>query len=102
MNERVICSAPSTVSGRQGLVRILSSRPAELEYALRSDDALTEKQIRQIMEYYLTARRVRTPDISSAAKPSGRGTPVPVVVQVLERRDAGSGRQPDRPRPGGG
>ena len=79
-----------------------SSRPAEVEYALRSDDALTEKPVRQIMEYYLTARRARTPNLSSAAKHSGRRTPVPIVVQVLERRDTGFGRQADRPRRGAG
>ena len=71
-----------------------TSRPAQVEYALRSDESLTESQVRQIMDYYWTVRRVRP--APPAAKPSGPKAPVPIVVQVQPA--AGSGRHPDRVR----
>ena len=70
------------------------SRPAQVEYALRSDDSLTEAGVRQIMDYYLIVRRVRP--APPAAKPSGPKVPVPIVVQVPKDPAAGSGRHPGR------
>lgn len=43
-----------------GLVSAGTSNPtARVEYALRADEALTEPQVRQIMEYYLAVRMRR-------------------------------------------
>jgi hypothetical protein len=43
-----------------GLVASTTSHPtARVEYALRSDDLLTEPQVRQVMEYYLALRMRR-------------------------------------------
>ena len=56
------------------------SRPADVEYALRSDESLTEAKVRQIMDYYLIVRRVRP--VPPAARPSGPKVRVPIVVQV--------------------
>jgi transcriptional regulator with XRE-family HTH domain len=49
---------------------------ARVEYALRADDALSEPQVRQIMEYYLAVRMRRlgrsyAPDASSVVRPFG-------------------------------
>ncbi|MDP8904161.1 MAG: helix-turn-helix domain-containing protein [Chloroflexota bacterium] len=43
-----------------GLVASTASHPtARVEYALRSDDLLSEPQVRQVMEYYLALRMRR-------------------------------------------
>lgn len=43
-----------------GIVTGGSSNPAaRVEYALRSDEALTETEVRQVMDYYLTIRMRR-------------------------------------------
>ena len=49
---------------------------ARVEYALRADDALTEPQFRQIMEYYLAVRMRRlgqsyAPEASPVVRPFG-------------------------------
>jgi transcriptional regulator with XRE-family HTH domain len=50
-----------------GLVATTTSHPtARVEYALRSDDLLTEPQVRQVMEYYLALRMRR---LAGAARP---------------------------------
>ena len=58
-----------------------SSRAAGVEYALRSDELLSEAQVREIMHVYLAARRhVRR--VAAAPQASTRRAPVPIVVQV--------------------
>ena len=43
-----------------GLLGAATQNPtARIEYALRADDALTEPQVRQVMEYYLAVRMRR-------------------------------------------
>ncbi|NJD28521.1 MAG: helix-turn-helix transcriptional regulator [Chloroflexi bacterium] len=49
---------------------------ARVEYALRADDALTEPQVRQIMEYYLAVRmrrmgRTFSPEGTTVVRPFG-------------------------------
>lgn len=52
-----------------GLVATTTSHPtARVEYALRSDDLLTEPQVRQVMEYYLALRMRRLAN-AGAARP---------------------------------
>jgi transcriptional regulator with XRE-family HTH domain len=70
------------------------SRPAEVEYALRADESLTDAQIRQIMDYYLVMRRGRP--AAPAAKTSGSRAPVPIVVEMPKEGPTGSGRHPGR------
>ena len=59
-----------------------SSRLAAVEHALRSDESLTEAEVRRIMDYYLMTRRVRPAAAPPRAKPSGPKVSVPIVVQV--------------------
>ena len=73
-----------------GLVSSGSTNPtARVEYALRADEALSEPQVRQIMEYYLAVRMRRF----------GRAMQ-PVLARLLlaRARRAGGGR--DRQRSG--
>ena len=77
-----------------------TSGSAQVEYALRSDESLTEVDVREIMELYLAARRTGTGPGRSAPKPSGRRTPVPIVVQIPDRVAKRSQRQPDGSRRG--
>jgi transcriptional regulator with XRE-family HTH domain len=63
-----------------GLVSSAAPNPtARVEYALRSDDMLTEPQVRQIMEYYLAVRMRRfgrafqSGDVASRANGTGMG-----------------------------
>src|SRR3954471_7208235 len=54
-----------------GLVQSSTSHPtARVEYALRSDDLLSEPQVRQVMEYYLALRMRRL----AAARQNGQTT----------------------------
>ena len=57
-----------------GLIGGTSPSPtARVEYALRADDALSEPQVRQVMEYYLGVRMRRLatrPTVDPAAHPS--------------------------------
>jgi hypothetical protein len=47
----------SDTSAALGVVSVGPQNPtARVEYALRADEALTEPQVRQIMEYYLAVR----------------------------------------------
>jgi transcriptional regulator with XRE-family HTH domain len=47
----------SDTNAALGVVSVGSQNPtARVEYALRADEALTEPQVRQIMEYYLAVR----------------------------------------------
>jgi transcriptional regulator with XRE-family HTH domain len=47
----------SDASAALGIVSAVPQNPtARVEYALRADEALTEPQVRQIMEYYLAVR----------------------------------------------
>lgn len=47
---------------------------ARVEYALRSDEALTEAQVRQIMEYYLAVRMRRFGRVFQPVEAAGHGT----------------------------
>jgi len=47
---------------------------ARVEYALRADDALTEAQVRQIMEYYLAVRLRRFGRVFQPADAVGQGS----------------------------
>ena len=57
------------------------SRPAGVEYALRSDSSLDDSQVQAIMDVYLAARR---PPVAALLAPRefARRGPVPFVVQV--------------------
>jgi transcriptional regulator with XRE-family HTH domain len=57
-----------------GLVASTTSHPtARVEYALRSDELLTEPQVRQVMEYYLALRMRRLAGARPPVQPmSGR------------------------------
>jgi transcriptional regulator with XRE-family HTH domain len=59
------------------------SPAARVEYALRSDDLLTEAGVREIMGVYLAARRLRTRGIATTSPGEAKSrTPVPIVVEV--------------------
>jgi transcriptional regulator with XRE-family HTH domain len=61
-------------SAALGVVSVGPQNPtARVEYALRADDALSEPQVRQIMEYYLAVRlrRFSRPYAPSAAAEPG-------------------------------
>lgn len=63
-----------------GLVSSGTQNPtARVEYALRADEALSEAQVRQIMEYYLAVRMRRFGRVFQPADATGRssgsGTP---------------------------
>ena len=62
------------------------SPAAGVEYALRSDESLSEAQVREIMEVYLAARRARSNPATAVAKASTRRAPVPIVVHVIGLR----------------
>ena len=58
-----------------GLVANGTQNPtARVEYSLRADEALTEAQVRQIMEYYLAVRMRRFGRVFQAADPAGSGS----------------------------
>ncbi len=60
-----------------GVVSVGPQNPtARVEYALRADEALSEPQVRQIMEYYLAVRlrRFNRPYAPSAPAEAGLGT----------------------------
>lgn len=65
--------APSAL----GVVSVGPQNPtARVEYALRADEALSEAQVRQIMEYYLAVRlrRFSRPYAPAVAAESGHGS----------------------------
>jgi transcriptional regulator with XRE-family HTH domain len=73
------------------------SRAARVEYALRSDDLLSEIEVREIMNVYLAARLRRLRRVATQAPMEATGTtPVPIVVRVLgvRPRSTSSGRLP--------
>lgn len=80
---------------------ITVSRAARVEYALRSDESLSEADIREIMEVYLALRRPPFRPVGAVPKastrrapvPSARRAPVPIVVQVPELRSRSSARR---------
>jgi transcriptional regulator with XRE-family HTH domain len=64
-------------SAALGVVSVGPQNPtARVEYALRADEALSEPQVRQIMEYYLAVRlrRFNRPYAPGAATEPGIGT----------------------------
>ena len=61
-----------------GLTSSASTHPtARVEYALRSDDLMSEPQVRQVMEYYLALRMRRL-----SIRQTGRYAPVRPVAAV--------------------
>ena len=67
-----------------GLVASAPTHPtARVEYALRSDDLLSEAQVRQAMEYYLSLRmrRIAAPRTMAAVRPA------PAVPSRLAKRN---------------
>ena len=66
------------------------SPAAGVEYALRSDESLTEAQVHELMGIYLAARTADSGPAAAADITTVRG-PVPSVVHVVELRP--------RPRP---
>jgi transcriptional regulator with XRE-family HTH domain len=61
-----------------GLTSASGTHPtARVEYALRSDDLMSEPQVRQVMEYYLALRMRRL-----SVRQPGRYTPVRPVAAV--------------------
>jgi transcriptional regulator with XRE-family HTH domain len=70
-----------------GVVATSTSHPtARVEYALRSDDLLSEPQVRQVMEYYLALRMRRL----AAARQNGgvsTGTDPRVVMARMPNRN---------------
>lgn len=78
------------------------SPAARVEYAVRSDDLLSEADVRQIMNVYLAAR-FHSPRYDAApavARATGR-TPVPIVVEVPGMRSrSASSRRPPNATPG--
>jgi len=61
-----------------GLVANGTQNPtARVEYSLRADEALTEAQVRQIMEYYLAVRMRRFGRVFQPAEPTASGTNQP-------------------------
>jgi len=80
-----------------GVVSMGPQNPtARVEYALRADEALTEPQVRQIMEYYLAVRVrrfARTYSTVGAAEPGtgGNGVSASSAGSVYGRSPAYSG-----------
>ena len=69
---------------------------ARVEYALRADEALSEAQVRQVMEYYLAVRMRR---VGYLLRPGCQ----PRAARRADRRrrpPADGHEQPDRPAPG--
>jgi transcriptional regulator with XRE-family HTH domain len=64
----------SDTSTALGVVSVGPQNPtARVEYALRADEALTEPQVRQIMEYYLAVRVRRFARTYSSIGPTDSG-----------------------------
>lgn len=65
------------------------SPAARVEYALRSDELLSDPQVRRIMLAYLDARLRHTSSVAAPApmQPTGRARP-PIIVQVAGVRPA--------------
>lgn len=63
------------------------SPAAWVEYALRSDDLLSEAGVREIMDVYLAARLGRPQSVATPARvASKRSAPVSIVVEVPAAR----------------
>jgi len=78
-----------------GLVASTTSHPtARVEYALRSDDLLSEPQVRQVMEYYLALRMRRLAANRQPGMPASTGLgPRPsLTAQPMAPRPGLSGR----------
>ncbi|HXG40727.1 MAG TPA: helix-turn-helix transcriptional regulator [Candidatus Limnocylindrales bacterium] len=56
---------------------------ARVEYALRADDTLTERQVRQIMEYYLAIRMRRLSRTYAAAEATRATQPASAQARPL-------------------
>jgi transcriptional regulator with XRE-family HTH domain len=70
------------------------SRPARVEYALRSDELLGEPEVHEIMDVYLAARLRhlrRHAGEPSASKPKA---PVPIVIEVAAPRSRTGPKSP--------
>jgi transcriptional regulator with XRE-family HTH domain len=74
---------------------------ARVEYALRSDDLLSETEVGKIMNVYLATRLRRPRSVATPAPMETTGTtPVPIVVQVpwVRPRSTSIGRLPTAAR----
>lgn len=71
-----------------------SSRAAGVEYALRSDELLSEVQVREIMHVYLAARLRHVRRVAAVPQASTRRAPVPIVVQVPAHQSRPGPRRP--------
>jgi transcriptional regulator with XRE-family HTH domain len=70
-----------------GLTSTSATHPtARVEYALRSDELMTEPQVRQVMEYYLALRMRRL----AVRQQPGRYAPVRPVAAVRPVEAAGA------------
>jgi transcriptional regulator with XRE-family HTH domain len=111
----------SDTSAALGVVSVGPQNPtARVEYALRADEALTEPQVRQIMEYYLAVRvrrfartytsvgaaetgsggtAIANPTGSPYGRPSGMGAGVgaPTVLRAAPPQRYGAPRPAVRP-----
>jgi transcriptional regulator with XRE-family HTH domain len=85
----------SDTSAALGVVSVGPQNPtARVEYALRADEALTEPQVRQIMEYYLAVRVrrfARTYSPVGAAEPGSGGPGVGGAPSPYGRTSSMSG-----------
>ncbi len=72
-----------------GLIQSSTSHPtARVEYALRSDDLLSEPQVRQVMEYYLALRMRRLAAArqnGQVARPTGTEGRVTLAARMPNR-----------------
>lgn len=77
------------------------SPAARVEYALRSDDLLSEAEVCEIMNAYLAARLRRPGSVATPAPvKTTSSTPAPIVIEVpgLRPRSTSSGRLPTAAR----
>lgn len=87
-----------------GVVSVAPQNPtARVEYALRADEALTEPQVRQIMEYYLAVRVrrfARTYSSAGASEPGvGGGVTSAPAGSVYGRSSTFAGNGGPAPAP---
>jgi transcriptional regulator with XRE-family HTH domain len=65
-----------------------SSPTARVEYALRSDDLLDDRDVRSVMNVYLAARLRTASKVNNAVKRAWSNTPEPTIAAVTPPRRA--------------